>query len=179
MWGILEFIIAIVITITGFNTTMTDTLSMTDSKKNIEVVKALCNSVYQDKPILAKLAAAQAILESNLSGKPSKLAVEGNNLFGIKREGTDGWINFNTKEQDKKGKESTINAGFGKNLTLGDSVHQHRQLMLNGTKDKPDRYEAVLKATTFEEAAKAIKDCGYATDVSYTKKLIQIYKEYL
>lgn len=134
------------------------------------VVKA-AQTVYADNPVLGTVAAAQAILESNLSGKPSGLARQ-NNLFGIKGKGTAGSSEMMTKEQGADGLYST-KAGFAKNATLEDSYLQHKALM-----DKP-RYKAVREATTVEEAIDALGKSGYATDKNYAKKLKAIYNQYL
>ena len=149
-------------------------LSTTDSKSNIFSVMQACNNVYADYPVVAKLAIAQAILESHLEGTPSGLALRANNLFGIKGSGTDGSINMPTHEFEN-GQWIIVDAYFAKNLTIQDSIMQHRNLMLNGTSGCPNRYKPVLQAKSFEEAANQIRLCGYATDPSYTQKLIDIY----
>lgn len=139
--------------------------------KNIELVKIVSRATFSNQ-VLADLAVAQAILESNLYGKPSSLARQYNNLFGIKGEGTNGSADCGTKEH-VNGKVVKTSAKFAVNRTLGDSFVQYKKVL-----DLP-RYKAVREAKTFEEAAIAVKRAGYATDVNYTKKLIDIYKVYI
>lgn len=149
-----------------------------DSKENIKLVIQEAHKVYYDYPIVADLAATQAILESRLNGKPSQLALKGNNLFGIKSFKSADSIEFNTQECEGKLCKK-VKARFAKfSSVLGSFLH-HRFLMENGTKSNPDRYRGVFKAKTFEEAAKAVKDGGYATDPNYVKKLIDTYNIYV
>ena len=128
-------------------------------------------NVYHN-PILANLATSQAILESGLPNNPSKLAIEGKNLFGIKGKGTDGSIKLLTWEYIDN-EDIRVYADFAKNKTYEDSFRQHYNLM-----HKP-RYAKVLKSNTLEEAARAVHTAGYATDPNYSTKLIHIYYEYL
>ena len=162
---------AIIIICIGTNMS---TLS-SEPKKNIALVKTLAEQVFSDHPVVAKLCLAQAILESRLQSKPSDLAFKYNNLFGIKGQGTKGRVNLITKEQDSSGSENTIRDGFAYDSSIEDSIKQYRNLLEKGTRDKPDRYAKVLSASTFEEAATEIRKAGYATDIRYTKMLLNIY----
>lgn len=152
------------------------TLSL-EPKRNIALVRQISEEVFKDKPIIAQLCLAQAILESRLRSTPSDLAFKYNNLFGIKGQGTRGRVTLGTKEQDKQGRESSVKAGFAFNTSVEDSVKQYRNLLEKGTSDKPNRYSKVLSASTFEEAATEIRKAGYATDISYTKMLLEIYEK--
>jgi flagellum-specific peptidoglycan hydrolase FlgJ len=147
------------------------TLSLNDSNSNITAVKNASKAVFQND-VLANLAAAQSILESNLYGKPSSLAYNNNNLFGIKGSGTAGSVTKPTKEYIK-GKWITVHAQFAANNSLEDSFQQFKKVL-----DLP-RYKAVQDAETFEEAAKAVWKGGYATDPNYPSELIAIYNKYL
>lgn len=137
----------------------------------IQNAQAGARNVYKDNPVMADIATAQAILESNLANKPSGLALK-NNYFGIKGKGTAGSANMPTWEVIN-GKKINVKAPFAVNATPADSFTQHYNLM-----QKP-RYKAVREAKTFEEAADAIYNAGYATDPQYPKKLKQIYLKYL
>lgn len=144
-----------------------------DPKERIKQVVEAAKRTYPNQPHMAKLAAAQALLESGLHGsKPSSLALQHNNLFGIKGSGTAGSVNMKTGEH-VNGQNITINAGFAKNATLEDSFAQHKKLMGNS------RYSKVLSSGSFEQAAGAVRQAGYATDPSYTQKLIQVYNSQL
>lgn len=150
-----------------------------DNSLNIKLIQKLATQAYQGNKVLADLTTAQAILESNLLGKvPSQLAFKYNNLFGIKGKGTKGSVNLPTTEHIQ-GKDVRILAPFAWNSTVEDSIEQRKKLFQNGTSDKPNRYFKVLSAQTFEEAAHAVREAGYATDPTYPQQLIKIYNTYL
>jgi flagellum-specific peptidoglycan hydrolase FlgJ len=146
-------------------------LAPTPKARVSQVVEA-AQKTYKDNPVVGDLAAAQAILESRLLGQPSKLASNYNNLFGIKKAGTAGVVKMNSPEEEN-GVMRTRLSGFGRNNSIADSFLQHRDVLSN------PRYAAVWTAKTFEDAAKAIKRAGYATDSGYARKLINIYKNYI
>ena len=50
--------------------------------------------------------------------------------------------------------------------------------MLQGTDMNRQNYDRVVKATNYEEAAKALQQSGYATDPDYAKKLISVIQTY-
>ncbi|MED4570300.1 glycoside hydrolase family 73 protein [Brevibacillus agri] len=124
--------------------------------------------------IPASLTIAQAILESNW-GK-SGLAVNANNLFGIKGTGTAGSVSMPTTEY-VGGKPITTNANFRKYNNWAESIADHSALILNGTRDKPTRYHGVLGAD-YKTACQKIKEGGYATDPAYSQKLINLIETY-
>ncbi|MGG1879976.1 glucosaminidase domain-containing protein [Paenibacillus cisolokensis] len=108
----------------------------------------------------ASLTLAQAILESNW-GK-SGLTQQANNLFGIKGTGPAGSVTMQTTEYRGQTPYRT-NAQFRKYNNWQESVADHTKLILNGTKDKPNRYHGVLWAD-YKTAATEIWKGGYATD---------------
>lgn len=122
--------------------------------------------------ILAVVSATQAIHESRKGSGWSDLALKHNNWFGIKGSGTAGSVNLRTQEV-LKGSEVTVRDGFAANYTIEESFLQHRRLMLR------PRYERVRKSKTPEEAFKMLVVCGYATDKSYSEKLLRIYNQYV
>lgn len=142
-----------------------------DNPFSLDNVVAGARSAYGDSP-MAKLAAAQAVLESRLLGKPSGLAREHFNLFGIKGKGTAGSASMMTTEHVGSS-NVRLPQNFAKNKSIADSFVQHKNLM-----SKP-RYKAVGQAMSFEDAAAAVKQAGYATDRNYTKQLIDIYNKKL
>jgi len=146
-------------------------LSPYSSAHNIAFVIRESRIVFKDNVILAKLAAAQSILESNLYGTPSKLAYNYNNLFGIKGSGTAGSVWLQTTECFSKCIQ--LDAKFAVNETIGDSFKQYRAVL------EHNRYKNVWKSKTFEEAARLVQADGYATDKSYSKQLIAIYNKYI
>lgn len=143
-----------------------------DPTKNIQLVKEAALKSYPTNTILAMLTASQAILESNLTGHPSGLALYYNNLFGIKGKGTHGSIMLPTHEYVDN-HMVTVNAAFAYNNTIDDSFEQHKQVLTL------ERYKNLESATTFEQAAHMIQKDGYATDPNYPNELISIYNKYL
>jgi hypothetical protein len=129
-------------------------------------------AVFPNNPNMQGVGAAQAILESGLMGKPSNLASEYGNIFGIKSPGTGGSVNMPTKEYMNNGMQST-NSDFGVNKNWLDSLMQYKNLM-----QKP-RYKSVMSAKTPEEAFMSLSKAGYATDPNYVSKLSSVYKKYV
>lgn len=143
-----------------------------DISTRIQQVFQSAQSVFKDRPVMAKVSTSQAILESGLNQpKISGLALQ-NNLFGIKGSGTAGTSQMGTQEQ-VNGTMITVRAGFAINNTLEDSFMQYRELMYH------PRYEDVLNASDTDSAFDALQDSGYATDENYSSKLKYICTEYL
>ncbi|NTU28834.1 glycoside hydrolase family 73 protein [Brevibacillus sp. HB1.1] len=122
----------------------------------------------------ASLTIAQAILESNW-GK-SGLTQKANNLFGIKGTGTAGHVTMPTKEF-LAGKWIMIESNFRAYNSWAESIADHSRLILNGTRDKPNRYHGVLGAD-YKSACYAIWKGGYATDPDYPGKLVSLIEKY-
>lgn len=150
-----------------------DKLSPNKDERIRQVVDA-AKRTYPDQPHMAKLAAAQALLESGIASSkgPSSLAGKYNNLFGIKGSGTAGSVNMRTGEH-LNGRDVKINANFAANRTVEDSFQQHKKLMGNS------RYRKVLSSQSFEQAAYEVRAAGYATDPNYTRSLISVYNSQL
>lgn len=139
---------------------------------NIQLVKSISRQIYSNRAI-ADLMAAQAILESNLGGRPSSLAINHNNLFGIKCDRTaSSCTSISAKEYTRSGSVFS-RASFSHNSSLIQSFDQHYKLL-----NRP-RYSKVLLCTTFICAATAVKRAGYATDPNYVNKLIAVKNRYL
>ncbi len=148
-------------------------LSQNKDERIRQVVDA-AKRTYPDQPHMAKLAAAQALLESGIASSrgPSGLARDHNNLFGIKGRGTAGTVNMRTREV-YGGQSVSIRDGFAKNATVEDSFQQHKNLM------NKSRYRRVLGSQSFEQAAHEVKQAGYATDPNYSRSLISVYNQHL
>ncbi|MFB9329643.1 glycoside hydrolase family 73 protein [Paenibacillus aurantiacus] len=119
----------------------------------------------------ASITIAQAILESN-SGN-SQLAVQGNNLFGMKGRGPAGSVVLPTKEQRLDGSVYTVNAAFRAYSSWQDSVRDHSDLIARGVSWNRSLYREALH-TDGRSAARALQEAGYATDLHYADKLIAI-----
>ena len=139
-----------------------------DPKTNIRLVKAASNKIF-GIGIVANTAAAQAILESNLYGKPSSLARNGNNLFGVKYNPKvdSNYITLGTSECAGSicGK---VVAKFAKYDSILDSFKA-----LNRLYNKANHRD-VFKAKTCLEASTSLKKGGYATDPNYAQKVATI-----
>lgn len=127
--------------------------------------------------VLPSITIAQAILESNW-GK-SSLALEANNLFGIKASSD--WsgevYKKATKEQEKSGRVYTIEANFRKYGSMVESIIDHDKFFVS-TPWRANNYARLLKASNYKDQAQALKDCGYATDLNYPSKLIGLVERY-
>jgi hypothetical protein len=141
------------------------------SPTNIQTAILTAHAVNPDNPVLADLQAAQAILESNLANKPSRLALDNNNYFGIKGKGSAGSKTYSTNEE-VNGKTVNVKAEFAANETMLDSFRQHSSLIQR-------RYKSAANAKTFEEAAIAVTKGGYATDSEYVSKLLAVYEKHV
>jgi flagellum-specific peptidoglycan hydrolase FlgJ len=123
----------------------------------------------------ASVTVAQAILESDWGR--SRLARQGNNLFGIKALGSAtgpaGVVSLGTWEV-VNGSNIMIQAPFKAYYTLQQSIDDHA-----GFFTRNRRYAAALAVGDDAQAfARAIQDAGYATDPSYASKLIGLMDRY-
>ncbi|MBP2028437.1 cell wall-associated NlpC family hydrolase [Acetoanaerobium pronyense] len=126
---------------------------------------------HTEHNILPSLTIAQAILESNWGR--SRLAVQGNNLFGIKADSrwTGKRISFPTQEF-VNGKMITVQAYFRAYDSVSASIEDHGRFLLT------QRYAKVRQSKNYKEAANEIWKAGYATDPKYPEKLISIIEKY-
>lgn len=123
--------------------------------------------------ILPSVTIAQAILESNW-GK-SSLAKEACNLFGIKasKDWDGGIYKKQTKEQKATGEVYTITADFRKYGSYLESIKDHDKFFVS-TPWRVQNYKKVLEAKNYKTQALTLRECGYATDLNYGTKLIQL-----
>lgn len=127
--------------------------------KDIAVLK------MHEHKIPASITLAQGILES-ASGN-SRLAVKGNNHFGIKCHSS--WTGGKIYHDDDKKGEC-----FRKYKNAEESFDDHSEFL------KKKRYSALfdLKITDYEGWAKGLKKAGYATNPKYPQLLIDLVKRY-
>lgn len=122
--------------------------------------------------IIKQVCLAQACLETGYGS--SSLMVKAHALFGIKA--TKSWKG---KVYSSKTREvynsilQTVSAVFRAYDTVSDSVRDYFKLISG------KRYSKALTAKTVEDAIKIIASSGYATDPSYSDKVIKIYKDYI
>lgn len=125
--------------------------------------------------VLPSIIIGQAILESNWG--QSELSSKYNNLFGIKSFGHSDFVTLDTQEY-VNGQWITIQGDFRVYQTWEESMDDHTMLFVNGVDWSPQKYEAVLTAPSYKEAAVALQEAGYATDPTYAEKVIQVIETY-
>jgi len=123
----------------------------------------------------ASISIAQAILESDWG--ESELSAVYNNLYGMKGDDPGNTVLLTTNEY-YNGQWVSIQANFRVYGSWTESVQDHALLFVNGTTWNPSQYAPVLQATTYQEAAQALQDCGYATDPDYAAKLIAVIEQH-
>lgn len=126
-------------------------------------------SNYHDYGVLPSITIAQAILESGWGR--SYLAIKGNNIFGIKGSSR-GSISIRTSEYIN-GQYIQARASFRTYDDVSQSIKDHGHFL-----SSRGRYDKVLGAQDYHEAAKALQKAGYATDPHYANKLINLIERY-
>ena len=120
----------------------------------------------------ASITIAQAALES--AWGESGLARNGNNLFGIKADSL--WrgqsLTLNTKEFIK-GQWVVVPALWRKYPSWQASIDDHAEFL----KRNP-RYKACFACTSAPAFARALAQAGYATDPTYSDKVIGLMKQH-
>lgn len=141
----------------------------------IEAIVPLAKKIAKQYHILPSLVIAQAMHESN-HGK-SELAIEGNNLFGIKGEYNGQSVKMLTKEFID-GQMVTTAAAFRKYPSWEESIEDLAKLYKNGVSWDRNKYLAILEEKDYKKAAEQVQLSGYATDPDYSKKIIRIIETY-
>lgn len=120
----------------------------------------------QQYGIPASITLAQGLLESR-AGR-SRLAVEGNNHFGIKCHGR-AWDGGKIYADD-----DAANECFRSYHSADESFEDHARFL------KQKRYAPLfkLKVTDYKGWARTLRECGYATDKRYGEKLIDLIESY-
>lgn len=140
-------------------------------KAYLDETLELAKSVSDRYDLFTSVVLAQSALESNY-GK-SELSQNYNNYFGIKgKAGSEDAVYFETTEVNN-GKAQKVKEPFKSFLSKNDSFNYYGKL-ITGLK----RYENVVAARDFREAARALQEGGYATDPSYADKIISIVEKY-
>ena len=138
----------------------------------IERIAPLAIKYMNQEGILASLTLAQAIIESDFGR--SELAVEANNLFGMKANSTwKGAIYKKRTTEIVNGRTIDIESNFCKFISQEECIKYRSTVFL-----KMDRYKPLWGVTDYKVAAQTIYECGYATDPKYPKKLIDVIEKY-
>ena len=136
--------------------------------------------------ILACITIAQAILESGWGR--SELAVNANNLFGMKKSlsgntwGGSTWdgksvYSKQTKEVYASG-PATVQADFRAYKDWQTSVNDHSAYLAGAKNGSVLRYAGLIGETDYKKAAQIIKNGGYATAPDYVDKLCRLVEQY-
>ena len=136
------------------------------SELYIKKYKDIAISEMNSYGIPASITLAQGILESG-NGE-SRLAVDGNNHFGIKCHNN--WNGETIIEDDDEKGEC-----FRKYSNVGDSFRDHSLFL-----KERGRYEFLFeyKISNYKKWAKGLKKAGYATNPKYASLLINIIKKH-
>ena len=121
---------------------------------------------HQDEfGIPASITLAQGLLES-AAGR-STLATKANNHFGIK-------CHKEWKGKSVKRNDDAPNECFRKYNTVEESFRDHSLFL------RRSRYQKLfnLDVTDYQNWAKGLRECGYATDPNYAARLITIIERY-
>lgn len=137
----------------------------------IEKIGALAREDMRKSKILASLTIAQAILESNW-GRSALAQAPNYNLFGIKGDYNGAYCTFNTQEY-LNGAWCTVSANFRKYPSWAESLADHSALF-----NRWDRYANLRGNYNYRDVCNKVREDGYATDPSYSSKLINIIEQY-
>lgn len=118
------------------------------------------------KGVLPSVTAAQAIVESGWG--TSQLAIQANNLFGIKGVYNGQSIWMNTREVIN-GQSVVQYAQFRKYPNRSDSIVDHADFL-----NQNSRYRNLLGVRDYRTFASLLQQDGYATDPNYTNALISV-----
>lgn len=136
--------------------------------------------------VLASVTLAQGILES--AWGTSELAVNAKNYFGMKTNLSGntwpgsawpgGTYTKETKEQKKNGTSYTVRATFRKYAEAAQSVADHSAYLTGAKNGSALRYAGLKGEKDARTAVTLIKNGGYATDVKYIDKVMDIIEKY-
>jgi hypothetical protein len=147
---------------------------MATNEEFLSTIKEGCIQGWREHAVLASISGAQAILESNW-GK-STLALQANNLFGIKGDYNGASLTVETKEFINK-VFKIVEATFRKYPSWSESITDH-SAFFTSTEWRKTNYAAVVGETDYKKAAAALSAAGYATDPDYPAKLIKLIEAY-
>lgn len=143
----------------------------TQEQTFIDVMVEKCRERCLSAHLLPSLCIAQACLESAYG--TSELAVQANNLFGIKASNWTGKVyNKTTKEWDG-GKYITITAGFRAYDTMVACVEDYIKKLTT-----MPRYANLVGCTDINKACEYIRADGWATSPTYTSSLLAVVKQF-
>lgn len=150
------------------------TYSQTDF---INKLSTSVKTISQEYGIYGSVQMAQAAIES--AWGQSDLAVEANNLFGIKGSYNGQSVTMETAEYDEDGNLYYTDANFRSYSSVDQSLTDNAELIRNGTSFDSSYYAGswVENADSYQAAAENLTG-KYATDPEYGTKLINIIEAY-
>lgn len=143
------------------------------------VAKTAVTDWVERKIMLPSVVIAQAILESGWG--ESELAVNAKALFGIKKHDWTGAVYIKVAmEQRKDGSYYQIeNTEWRAYSSWQESIIDHNDYIATRKTEKGVlRYEPIVGNTDHKEVCQLLKECGYATSLTYPDKLLNIINTY-
>lgn len=132
---------------------------------------------YKNYGILPSITLAQAILESGWG--ESELAVEHNNIFGIKADSR--WDGAVATMTTKENYDYVIEANFRKYDSILQSIEDHGEFLYENERY---RVNGLFDGKEYKSQAQSLEDAGYSTaedengDKIYADKLINVIQKY-
>lgn len=132
---------------------------------------------YNNYGILPSITIAQAILESGWG--ESELAVQHNNIFGIKADNR--WNGEAATMITSENYDNVIEANFRKYDSILQSIEDHGEFLYENERY---RINGLFNAREYKSQAQALEDAGYSTaedengEKIYADKLIGVIKKY-
>lgn len=133
--------------------------------------------VAREYNVYPSIVVAQSILESGWGRSP--LAVNANNLFGIKGTYNGSFIWHDTKEDDGTGFQYKVTDKFAKYPSYKESVESNARLIREGLSWDSEYYSGAWVENTknYQEATEFLTGT-YATDINYNSKINGVIQEY-
>ncbi|WP_099974338.1 glycoside hydrolase family 73 protein [Lactobacillus terrae] len=179
--SIVLFFVAILLIFFGFNKyqekNKENQAELVREERNAFIKKTAPYSIELGKEygILPSITIAQSILESDWGN--STLASKYNNYFGIKGTSDSDSVVLKTKEFEN-GQWIEVNGRFRVYSDYRESMKAHAILLANGTTWNANQYQHVTGAQDYISAAVGLQTDGYATDPTYTTKIIRLIQKY-
>lgn len=143
---------------------------MANQRDFIDSIAEAARAEQRKHGLFASVTIAQAALES--AWGQSKLAREAHNLFGIKGTGPAGYVEMSTWEV-VNGQRIQTTARFRRYHSRAECLEDRSRILTTLS-----RYRDVREAGTPELQARALQECGWATDPKYAEKLINVIMQY-
>lgn len=142
----------------------------------VEELVPTAQALQREYGVLASVSLAQAMLESDFG--QSQLASEHYNLYGVKTDFDDPQGAQYPTLEFYEGEWIEIIDTFKVYDSWHDAMREHAELITYGTSWNEDQYQAVLAGSTYQEQARGLQESGYATDPTYSDKIINMIEEW-